>query len=96
MNPAAKLLWGSFLGVVIVIIVCWIVGCGGSVPAPKRVQALSCLDLANAALENAQTCEEARAALAKAIKDAPACMQLFGVQIRVENDAGAMASCEEL
>ena len=86
----------GLLGIILAGVLFLAYGCGNAVPPPRRAEVLSCLDLANAALENVETCEQARVALAKAIKDAPQCLQLFGAQIRVENDAGAAVPCEDL
>ena len=65
-------------------------GCGSALPAAKRAQAVSCLDLANAALTEAQSCEQARAALAKAVGEAPQCAAIFGLHINMEDDAGVV------
>jgi len=86
----AWLLWASFSGVVAIVVAFWIAGCGGQLPAPKRAQAVSCLDLANAALAEAHSCDEARAALSKAIENAPACAALFGLHLSMEDDAGVV------
>lgn len=94
MTREAKVLWVAFAILCAAFILLVLASCGGSLPPAKRAEALSCLDLANAALDKVTTCEEASEALAKAIKDAPACLRLFGAQIRLENDAGVMIPCE--
>lgn len=65
-------------------------GCGSQLPPARRAQAVSCLDLANAALTEAQSCEQARAALARAIGDAPQCAAIFGLHVNMESDAGVV------
>jgi len=86
----AWLLWTSFLGVCAILAAFWLSSCGGQLPAPKRAQAVSCLDLANAALAEAHSCDEARAALAKALENTPACAALFGLHLSMEDDAGVV------
>lgn len=96
MTREAKVLWAAFAILMAAFIALVLSSCGSSLPPAKRAEVLSCLDLANAALENATTCEEARVALAKAIEKAPACVQLFGAQINLESDAGLMLPCDQL
>lgn len=96
MNPAAKLLWASFGVLMAAGLLFWLTSCGGALPPAKRAEVVSCLDLANAALEQATTCEEARVALAKALRNAPMCVQLFGAQINMSGDGGAPVPCEQL
>lgn len=90
MSRADKLLWGSFAGIVVMALAFWLASCGGAIPEPQRAQAKSCLELANEALETAQSCDEARAAIAKAVEKAPTCAALFGLHLSLGGDAGAI------
>lgn len=96
MSRGDKLLWTGFAIVCAGVIALILTSCGGALPPAKRAQAVSCLDIANAALQEAHSCEEARAALAKALQNAPQCMAIFGLHVNMENvDGGEVVRCDD-
>lgn len=95
MTREAKILWVAFAILSVAFVAVALTSCGGSVPPAKRIQAVSCLDLANAALGEAQSCEQARAALARAVGDAPQCAAIFGLHLALEEDGGPPIRCDD-
>ncbi len=96
MTREAKILWVAFAVLCGAFVLLVLSSCGNSVPEPKRVEVLSCLEIANAALEKATSCEEARAVVDRIVKQAPMCLRLFGAQVNMASDAGTMVPCEQL
>jgi hypothetical protein len=89
-NRSAKLLWGAFAGTCVLVFFVWLSACGGAIPEPKRAQAKSCIELANEALGEAYSCEQARAAVARVVENAPSCAALFGLHLNLDGDAGVV------
>lgn len=95
MSRNDKLLWVGFGVVCAGVIALCLTSCS-AVPPAKRAQAVSCLDIANAALQDVHTCDEARAAIAKALENAPQCLSIFGLHVNMENvDGGEVVRCDD-
>lgn len=90
MSRADKALWTAFFVVWIGIIVLCLTSCGNGLSQAQRVQAVSCLDIANAALQEARSCEQARASLAKALDNTPQCAAIFGLHLNLVADGGTL------
>ena len=96
MRRGEATLWFGFGGVVALAGIFWLTSCGGAIPPAKRAQAVSCLDIANAALQEAHSCDQARTLLAQALTGAPQCMAIFGLHVNLEAvDGGDVVRCDD-
>ncbi len=95
MNPAAKLLWYGFFGVVALCIVAWLMGCTTEkkVEAAKlSAEALSCRAKLSRVIQAAPSCGVAAAGVRQVIKEDATCIDVFmggGVELHCPDAGGA-------